>query len=118
MYDGTDYGPFRMLINIAGFGIISAIAGIGLIVGGSRRQDVESTSVGGLLLGVGTMILAVQFFYIFQLEDEGGGYNGTPISEALLGVFLMAGLALILVSLYGWAKHELFWRLLVRAGRA
>ena len=70
------------------------------------------------MLGAGILVLAVQFFYIFQLEDEGGGYNGTPISEALLGVFLMVGLALILVSLYGWVTHKLFWQFFVKAGRA
>jgi FtsH-binding integral membrane protein len=106
-----------MLVDIAGVGIIMAIVGIGLILGGSRRRDIESTSVGGLLLGAGTMVLAVQFFYIFQLEDEGGGYDGTAVSEAMLGIFLMTGFALIVISLYGWATHRLFWQFFVNAGR-
>ncbi|MCU0852510.1 MAG: hypothetical protein MUC90_04545 [Thermoplasmata archaeon] len=106
-----------MLVNIALFGIIFGIVGLGMILGGSRRRDIESTSVGGLLLGAGIMVLAVQFFYIFQFEDEVGGYDGTAVSEALLGIFLMAGLALIAISLYGWATHRLFWQFFVKAGR-
>jgi len=106
-----------MLINIAGAGIIFVVLGFLLILRGYRRPDVESASIGGMLVGAGLIVLAVQFFYIFQYEDEGGGYRGTLVTEVLLGACLMVGLALIIISLYGWARHVLFWQFFVKAGR-
>jgi len=102
-----------MLINIMLGAIFLLVAGSLVVLSGARKKHVGSASVGGCIVGISIVMLAIQFFYLSQLGETNPGivYHGSTLTEFLLGAGIVAGLGLVLMSVIAGAKHKFLWQL-------
>jgi len=103
-----------MMVSFIGHAIILMIIGIVLLLIGVRNGHDVPASMGGFFLGISVVVLAFEFFYLRQLGERNPGivYNGSAITEMLLGASLTIGLTLIMLSMLGLWRHKPFWRCL------